>query len=45
MLVHADLHDDNQVWADGKLQIVVDFETVSAAGRQGVTGWWPATHS
>ncbi|SES45013.1 aminoglycoside phosphotransferase family protein [Actinokineospora terrae] len=30
-LVHADLHGDNQVWRDGRLRLVVDFETVSAA--------------
>jgi aminoglycoside phosphotransferase (APT) family kinase protein len=31
VLVHADLHGDNQVWAGGDLRAVVDFETVSAA--------------
>jgi hypothetical protein len=31
VLVHADLHGDNQVWAHDELRLVVDFETVSAA--------------
>lgn len=31
VLVHADLHGDNQVWTGDKLRLVVDFETVSAA--------------
>jgi aminoglycoside phosphotransferase (APT) family kinase protein len=31
VLVHADLHGDNQVWDQGKLRLVVDFETVGAA--------------
>ncbi|WP_202880642.1 aminoglycoside phosphotransferase family protein [Kribbella amoyensis] len=31
VLVHADLHGGNQVWADGKLQVVVDFETAGLA--------------
>jgi aminoglycoside phosphotransferase (APT) family kinase protein len=31
VLVHADLHGDNQVWDRGELQLVVDFETVGAA--------------
>jgi hypothetical protein len=31
VLVHADLHGDNQVWADGTLRLVVDFETAGAA--------------
>jgi aminoglycoside phosphotransferase (APT) family kinase protein len=31
VLVHGDLHGDNQVWDHGKLRLVVDFETVGAA--------------
>jgi aminoglycoside phosphotransferase (APT) family kinase protein len=31
VLVHADLHGDNQVWDHGELRVVVDFETVAAA--------------
>jgi aminoglycoside phosphotransferase (APT) family kinase protein len=31
VLVHADLHGNNQVWDRGELQLVVDFETVGAA--------------
>jgi aminoglycoside phosphotransferase (APT) family kinase protein len=31
VLVHADLHGDNQVWAGGELRLVVDFENVSVA--------------
>ena len=31
VLVHADLHGDNQVWDRGELQLVVDFETVGVA--------------
>jgi aminoglycoside phosphotransferase (APT) family kinase protein len=31
VLVHGDLHGDNQVWARGELRLVVDFETVGAA--------------
>ena len=31
VLVHADLHGDNQVWDRGKLRLVVDFETVGVA--------------
>jgi aminoglycoside phosphotransferase len=31
VLVHADLHGDNQVWGQGKLRLVVDFETVGVA--------------
>lgn len=30
-LVHADLHGGNQVWDDGKLRAIVDFETTGAA--------------
>jgi hypothetical protein len=31
VMVHADLHGDNQVWDHGDLRLVVDFETVAAA--------------
>jgi aminoglycoside phosphotransferase (APT) family kinase protein len=31
VLVHGDLHGDNQVWQGGRLRLVVDFATVSAA--------------
>ena len=31
VLVHGDLHGDNQVWDDGELRLVVDFETAGAA--------------
>ena len=31
VLVHGDLHGDNQVWDQGELRLVVDFETIGAA--------------
>jgi aminoglycoside phosphotransferase (APT) family kinase protein len=31
VLVHGDLHGDNQVWDHGELRLVVDFENVGAA--------------
>jgi len=31
VLVHSDLHGDNQVWNDDELRLVVDFETVAVA--------------
>jgi aminoglycoside phosphotransferase (APT) family kinase protein len=31
VLVHGDLHGDNQVWCHGQLRLVVDFETVGTA--------------
>jgi aminoglycoside phosphotransferase (APT) family kinase protein len=31
VLVHADLHGGNQVWDDGRLRVVVDFETAGLA--------------
>jgi aminoglycoside phosphotransferase (APT) family kinase protein len=31
VLVHGDLHGDNQVWDRGELRLVVDFATVGAA--------------
>lgn len=31
VLVHADLHGGNQVWKDGELRVVLDFETAGTA--------------
>jgi aminoglycoside phosphotransferase (APT) family kinase protein len=31
VLVHGDLHGDNQVWDGDELRLVVDFETIGAA--------------
>jgi phosphotransferase family enzyme len=31
VLVHGDLHGDNQVWDEGELRLVLDFETIGAA--------------
>lgn len=31
VLVHGDLHGDNQVWDGGGLSVVLDFETIGAA--------------
>ena len=31
VLVHGDLHGDNQVWDHDELRLVMDFETVGAA--------------
>jgi hypothetical protein len=31
VLVHGDLHGDNQVWDHGELRLVVDFELIGAA--------------
>jgi aminoglycoside phosphotransferase (APT) family kinase protein len=31
VMVHADLHGNNQVWDHGELRLVVDFETVAVA--------------
>jgi aminoglycoside phosphotransferase (APT) family kinase protein len=31
VVVHGDFHGDNQVWADGRLRVVLDFETVALA--------------
>ncbi|MEV0717461.1 aminoglycoside phosphotransferase family protein [Asanoa sp. NPDC050611] len=31
VLVHADLHGDNQVWSGDRLRVVVDFETAGVA--------------
>jgi aminoglycoside phosphotransferase (APT) family kinase protein len=31
VLVHGDLHGDNQVWDGGELRVVLDFETTGAA--------------
>lgn len=48
VLVHGDLHGDNQVWEHDELWLVVDFETVGAAEPEYdlrtflVQGWDPA---
>ena len=34
VLVHGDLHGDNQVWDHNQLRLVADFETVGAAERE-----------
>jgi phosphotransferase family enzyme len=34
VLVHADLHGDNQVWDHGELRVVLDFETVRPGGSR-----------
>ena len=31
VLVHGDLHGDNQVWVRGELRLVLDFENIGAA--------------
>ncbi|HEX3784311.1 MAG TPA: aminoglycoside phosphotransferase family protein [Pseudonocardiaceae bacterium] len=31
VLVHGDLHGDNQVWCEGQLRLVVDFETAGSS--------------
>jgi aminoglycoside phosphotransferase (APT) family kinase protein len=45
VLVHADLHGDNQIWQDGELRLVVDFETAGLAEPEydlrGVPGTGP----
>lgn len=45
VLVHGDLHGDNQVWRHDELRVVVDFETVGAAEPEfdlrGVPGTGP----
>jgi aminoglycoside phosphotransferase (APT) family kinase protein len=33
-LVHGDFHGDNQVWRDGRLRVVLDFETVGRADAE-----------
>jgi aminoglycoside phosphotransferase (APT) family kinase protein len=43
VLVHADLHGDNQVWVHGNLQLVVDFENASAAEPEYDLRAFPAT--
>ena len=48
VLVHGDLHGDNQVWDGDQLMLVVDFETIGAAEPEyGLRafpgpGWVPA---
>ena len=41
VLVHADLHGDNQVWDGGELRVVVDFETVGVAWPEYDLGGFP----
>jgi aminoglycoside phosphotransferase (APT) family kinase protein len=43
VLVHADLHGDNQVWTGDRLRLVVDFETVSAGEPEYDLRAFPAT--
>jgi hypothetical protein len=43
VLVHADLHGDNQVWTHDQLRLVVDFETASAAEPEYDLRAFPAT--
>ena len=48
VLVHGDLHGNNQVWDRGELRLVVDFENIGAAEPEyelrgfPVRGWVPA---
>jgi aminoglycoside phosphotransferase (APT) family kinase protein len=48
VLVHGDLHGDNQVWDRDELRLVVDFETIGGAEPEYdlrtflVPGWGPA---
>jgi aminoglycoside phosphotransferase (APT) family kinase protein len=41
VLVHADLHGDNQVWKHDRLRLVVDFETASVAERSTTCARFP----
>jgi aminoglycoside phosphotransferase (APT) family kinase protein len=43
VLVHADLHGDNQVWNHDELRLVVDFETASAAESEYDLRGFPGT--
>ena len=49
VLVHGDLHGDNQVWSAGELQVVLDFENVGLAEPEyelrgfPAQGWVPAS--
>jgi aminoglycoside phosphotransferase (APT) family kinase protein len=43
VLVHGDLHGGNQVWADGRLQLVVDFETTGLAEPEYDLRLFPST--
>jgi len=43
VLVHGDLHGGNQVWADGRLSVVVDFETAGWAEPEYDLRLFPST--
>ena len=49
VLVHGDLHGDNQVWSAGELQVVLDFENAAWQSRSmscaasPAQGWVPAS--
>ncbi|WP_405058851.1 aminoglycoside phosphotransferase family protein [Kribbella sp. NBC_01505] len=43
VLVHGDLHGGNQVWSDGRLSIVVDFETAGLADPEYDLRLFPST--
>ncbi|MFF1822793.1 aminoglycoside phosphotransferase family protein [Kribbella sp. NPDC058245] len=43
VLVHGDLHGGNQVWYDGQLRVVVDFETVGLADPEYDLRLFPST--
>lgn len=34
VVMHGDLHGDNQVWENGRLRLILDFETVGVADRE-----------
>jgi aminoglycoside phosphotransferase (APT) family kinase protein len=39
VLVHGDLHGDNQIWNRDELRLVLDFENIGAAGPEGSMTW------
>ncbi|GAB3924330.1 hypothetical protein GCM10029976_015880 [Kribbella albertanoniae] len=43
VLVHGDLHGGNQVWADGQLSVIVDFETAGLAEPEYDLRLFPST--
>ncbi len=43
VIVHGDLHGGNQVWADGQLSVVVDFETAGLAEPEYDLRLFPST--